>query len=109
MDKHDPTLPCDDAVPNTSGATNSALRAALLVCARSRYTAVVIIAFAISYAFHIVEQRTDARIKQQGDLTHCVVVDTANQQRLLQNSNRVDLKAVLAACEKKVYRDDIDD
>lgn len=104
--QYDPQVPCDDNVPVFRSASDRTLRVLLLACARSRYTAVVIIAFSISYAFHVVEQRTDEKIQQQADLTHCVIVDTVYQQRLLGDTNRVNLKAVLDGCEEKVFDND---
>lgn len=67
----------------------------------SRWLAAGVMAFAVSYGFHIVEEEGQERLDKQQHILACVVKETAYAQQLIGAKERVILTPILKKCEKQ--------
>jgi hypothetical protein len=64
----------------------------------NRFVAMAIVAFSVSWCFHIVEKRSDEKIQQEQAVLSCVIKTTADLQGQIP---RLNLRGILNACEGK--------
>lgn len=85
------------------GDTNCVGRACRIITAviRSKWLASFVVAFAVSWGFHVVEERSDAKIEHQQHVTACVVADVALEQQRLGPERRVRIGPILKVCEER--------
>jgi hypothetical protein len=57
-------------------------------------------AFAVSWGFHVVDERADRKIERQSAILECTIQGMASKQALTDPSERVDMRPILQACEK---------
>lgn len=73
---------------------------ALVSVMRSRWVAMFVIAFAVSWAFHQVDEIGQHRLEHQQHVLTCTIEGVARAQTL--SNNRVTIGPILQACEKQV-------
>lgn len=88
----------DHRLRNSNDGHHRGIRHLLLACIHSRLLSVIVIAFAVSWGFHIVERRTDKRIAQEQAVLSCVIKTTADLQGQIP---RLNLRGILDDCEAK--------
>lgn len=75
-------------------------RRLLIKTVRSKWLAMFAIAFAVSWAFHEVDEVGQHRIERQQRITLCTLSGVANAQQHLPKGERVVVKPILEGCEK---------
>ena len=76
----------------------------LIKVVRSKWVASFIVAFAVSWGFHVVEERADQKIEKQQRLTICVIDGVDHAQRepsFLDGGSRVQIRPILQACQER--------
>lgn len=76
------------------------LERAVIFAVRSRWIAMFMVAFAVSWSFHVVEGHADAKLERQQNINVCVIKSVAEQQRIIPHGQRVSVGAILTRCEK---------
>lgn len=96
-----PDLPSDGPRPDRRrGGPLGRAERVLVGVMRSRWVASFIVAFAVSWAFHQVDEISQHRIERQQDVLTCTIEGVAHQQSL--TAKRVSIQPILQQCDKQV-------
>lgn len=75
-------------------------RRRLISLVRNRWVAMFGIAFAVSWSFHQVDERSQRRVEVQQRVIMCVIQDVALLQEVTPQGERINVRAILEACRK---------
>jgi hypothetical protein len=96
----DPCLPDDGA--NADRGRRTGLERTLVCAMRSKWVAMFIVAFAVSWSFHQVDEVSQHRLEREQHITQCTIAAVADAQSKLKTGERVIVRPILQACEKQV-------
>ena len=70
-----------------------------IAAVRSRWIAMFVVSFAVSWSFHIVDSRSERQLKHQQAIMTCTIQGVATAQDF--GDRRTQVRPILEACEKQ--------
>jgi hypothetical protein len=68
---------------------------------RSRWIAMFVIAFAVSWSFHQADEIGQHRLEHQQDVLACTIKGVSDAQSMVQSGERIQVRPILLKCEKQ--------
>lgn len=96
----DPCLLDDDA--NANHGRRADLEGMLICIMRSKWLAMFVIAFAVSWSFHQVDEVSQHRLEHQQRITQCTIAGVVDAQSVAKVGERIEVRPILLKCEKQV-------